>query len=113
MRYLMEHRTHPSIDQIFSDLAPSIPTLSKTTVYNTLKLFIDKHAAKAITIDEKNVRYDYVTSDHAHFKCRICGKIHDIPLDKSEIPSFRGYSGFNAEETQVYFVGVCNKCVAL
>ena len=36
MEYLMEHRTHPSADEIYTALSPSMPTLSKTTVYNTL-----------------------------------------------------------------------------
>ena len=38
MEYLMAHRTHPTVDEIYLALSPSIPTLSKTTVYNTLKL---------------------------------------------------------------------------
>ena len=38
MNYLIEHRTHPTVDEIYTALSPSIPTLSKTTVYNTLKL---------------------------------------------------------------------------
>lgn len=37
MKYLMEHRTHPTVDEIYTALSPTIPTLSKTTVYNTLK----------------------------------------------------------------------------
>ena len=34
MKYLMEHRTHPTVDEIYTALSPTIPTLSKTTVYN-------------------------------------------------------------------------------
>ena len=41
MDYLATHKTHPTVDEIYSSLAPSIPTLSKTTVYNTLKLFVE------------------------------------------------------------------------
>ncbi|MBR4922900.1 MAG: transcriptional repressor, partial [Bacteroidaceae bacterium] len=36
MDYLMTHRTHPAIDEIYLALCEDIPTLSKTTVYNTL-----------------------------------------------------------------------------
>ena len=32
MKYLMEHRTHPTVDEIYTALSPTIPTLSKTTV---------------------------------------------------------------------------------
>ena len=31
MNYLIEHRTHPTVDEIYTALSPSIPTLSKTT----------------------------------------------------------------------------------
>ena len=39
MNYLIEHRTHPTVDEIYTALSPSIPTLSKTTVYNTCLLY--------------------------------------------------------------------------
>jgi len=110
MQYLMEHKIHPTIDQIFIDLLPEAPSLSKTTVYNTLKLFYDKKVVLALTIDEKNVRYDILTSNHAHFKCKTCGNIYDVPLDESNIPAFKGDDTFSLEETQVYFLGTCKYC---
>ena len=58
MDYLLTHRTHPSIEEIYLALCDDIPTLSKTTVYNTLKLFVEHGAAQMLTIDEKNVCYD-------------------------------------------------------
>ena len=69
MEYLMNHKTHPTVDEIYLALSPGIPTLSKTTVYNTLNLFIEKGAVQMLTIDEKNARYDADTSKHAHFYC--------------------------------------------
>lgn len=110
MQYLMEHRTHPTIDQIFSDLHPDMPTLSKTTVYNTLKLLHEKKAVLALTIDEKNVRYDGYTSRHAHFKCKKCGVILDISMKEKELSELENASGFTIEETQVYFLGTCEPC---
>ena len=41
MDYLLTHKTHPSIEEIYLALCDEIPTLSKTTVYNTLKLFAE------------------------------------------------------------------------
>ena len=111
MQYLLENRTHPTIDQIFTDLLPIIPTLSKTTVYNTLKLFYEQNAVLALTIDEKNIRYDGYTSDHAHLKCKKCGMIYDIPLEKSVLtPLAQTGDNYTIEETQIYFLGVCKKC---
>ena len=67
MNYLIEHRTHPTVDEIYTALSPSIPTLSKTTVYNTLKLLSEQGAAQTLTIDERNTCYDADTSPHGHF----------------------------------------------
>lgn len=62
MDYLLAHKTHPSIDEIYLALCKDIPTLSKTTVYNTLKLFVEHGAALMLTIDEKNACFDGDTS---------------------------------------------------
>ena len=110
MQYMLEHFTHPTVDQIYSDLLPSMPTLSKATVYNTLKLFVDKKAVKSLFIDERNVRYDAVTKLHAHFKCKQCGAISDVPLEETDLPKFRGNSDLAPVETQIYFMGTCQKC---
>ena len=110
MKYLMEHNTHPDVDKIYNELVPDMPTLSKTTVYNTLKLFCEKKAVSAILIDEKNVRYDGVTATHAHFRCRKCGVTYDVPLEKADLPPCRSSAEPHIEETQVYFFGKCKKC---
>jgi len=38
-QYLLDNHVHPTVDTIYKALCPEIPTLSKTTVYNTLNLF--------------------------------------------------------------------------
>ncbi len=78
MQYLMEYPVHPSADDIYTALSPSMPTLSKTTVYNTLKLFSEQGAAQMLTIDEKNTNFDADTSLHSHFLCKCCGHIYDL-----------------------------------
>ena len=110
MKNLLERFDHPTIEQIYNDLLPSMPTLSKTTVYNTLKLFCEKKAVIALFIDEKNVRYNAHTHAHAHFRCKKCSAIHDIPLEETDIPSFRGPVDFLPEDKQIYFLGICNEC---
>ena len=78
MNYLIEHRTHPTVDEIYTALSPSIPTLSKTTVYNTLKLLSEQGAAQTLTIDERNTCYDADTSPHGHFLCKFSCDRFDV-----------------------------------
>jgi len=110
MEYLMEHLTHPTADTIFNDLYSSIPTLSKTTVYNTLKLLEEQGAIQAIVIDEKNVRYDSDISPHAHFKCKKCGLVNDFPIKNVYIYDSINSDDFIVTDCQVYYKGYCKKC---
>jgi len=108
MRYLQSHNTHPTADEVFEALRKQIPTLSKTTVYNTLKLFVDNGAAMYIAIDEKNARFDGNVEPHTHFRCKKCGCIIDIPMNIEEFlpKEFKG----DIEEFSFYLKGMCEKC---
>lgn len=112
MEYLMEHRTHPSADEIFTSLSPSMPTLSKTTVYNTLKLFSEQGAAQMLTIDERNVNFDADTSRHAHFLCKNCGRIYDltIPIQEKSVEGLQ-MDGHEVTEIHYYYKGICKNCL--
>lgn len=110
MEYLVKNRIHPTVDTVYSHLSPSMPTLSRTTVYNTLKLLVAQGAILAITIDEKNVRYDANTSQHGHFKCRQCGAIYDLAIEPYTPALLESYPHLSIEETHIYCVGVCDHC---
>ena len=111
MDYLMTHRTHPTADTIFNDLYPNIPTLSKTTVYNTVKLLAEHDAILTINIDEKNVRYDGDISRHAHFRCKHCGYIYDLPITDLQVShSEKDTEDFTITDTQLYYKGFCKNC---
>ncbi len=111
MDYLLKHKTHPCIDEIYLALCKDIPTLSKTTVYNTLKLFIEHGAARMLTIDERNACFDGDLSAHAHFQCKVCGKIYDIPMPgETEKPESLVKQGFDIDEIHHYYKGICPEC---
>ena len=111
MDYLMTHRTHPTADEVYMALCDSIPTLSKTTVYNTLKLFVDQQAALMLTINDKNVHFDGDTSLHSHFFCRRCGRVYDLPYSgkKREARELQ-IEGHAVEEIHHYYKGICKAC---
>ena len=108
MDYLLTHRTHPSIDEINLALCDDIPTLSKTTVYNTLKLFVEHGAAQMLTIDEKNACYDADITLHAHFLCKKCNKIFDFPAPAEDMQVAQMKDkGFQLEDVHYYYRGIC------
>lgn len=108
--YLYQEMNHPTVDLIYKTLAPEIPTLSKTTVYNTLKLFVDKGITSTVTIENNEVRYDAELTLHGHFKCNICGVIVDVPLNIQQL-KLNELEHFKIEETNIHLKGKCNKCL--
>ncbi|AEJ62188.1 ferric uptake regulator, Fur family [Spirochaeta thermophila DSM 6578] len=110
LEYLLEHDTHPTVDTIYQDLLPHVPGLSKTTVYNTVRLFVEKGIAQELTIEGTEFRYDIADPSHAHFKCVRCGALYDLPLPQELSAALRVPPGFRLEESHLYLKGVCPSC---
>ena len=109
-QYLLDHHTHPTVDDIFKNLSSEMPTLSKTTVYNTLNIFVKNHIVQEIVIEENEVRYDVVTQSHGHFKGKSCGAILDFDADLSKF-DLSSLGDVEVEEMHFYLKGICSKCL--
>lgn len=111
MDYLINHPIHPTIDDVYQALSNKVPTLSRTTVYNTLRMLSENQAAQMITIDEHRVCYDGNVESHVHFYCKKCSKI--IDLFGEQAPKLEGektVEGNIIQEEQLYYKGICAKC---
>lgn len=108
LNYLMEARIHPTVDEIYEKLSKEILTLSKTTVYNTLKLLVEKDLAKAINIEGNELRYEAERGFHGHFKCESCNSIFDIAV--SEVAFMDDIEGYIINDEQVLITGLCPSC---
>lgn len=109
LNYLMSSKAHPSVDDIFIDLITEIPTLSKTTVYNTMSLFVQNGLAKSINIDDSEKRYDADLEKHGHFMCEVCNSVYDFPIS-AENETQDTLDGFYIKEKNVYYKGTCKSC---
>ncbi len=115
-QYLMTHRTHPNVDTIYKELVNEIPSLSKTTVYNTVKTLAQKGILLELTIDSTESRYDADIHPHIHFRCTSCGNIYDIEynllnikgLEKLERATIEGHQ---IHSSHIYLYGICKNCL--
>lgn len=111
LKFLSQTKEHPTAEDIYNALCKDLPTMSRTTVYNTLKTLYQKGIVSELNIDGGEVRYDFDTSPHAHFKCRVCGRVFDLP--SVEIPyKEKKLNGHRVEEVHIYFYGVCKECLS-
>ena len=112
LEYLDQHRTHPTVEDIYEALAKQLPTLSKTTIYNTLETFLEKGIISNLTISGSETRYDFVSRAHSHFLCKACGSISDVEKVDCPCENKGVVSGNRIEEVHMYFKGVCKKCLS-
>lgn len=111
MKYLCENLNHPTVDQIYVGLLKEVPNLSKTTVYSTLRIFMDAGLVKVINIEDNETRYDIITETHGHFKCENCGTILNFHVDIDKFTADELH-GFKIVDKNVYFKGFCTECLA-
>ncbi len=110
LEYLAGSKEHPTVEMIYGGLKKEIPTISKTTIYNTLNAFVEKGLARAVTISGQELRYDFDVSEHSHFLCKKCGRVTDVYGVK--LPSTKGRAEGNiVEEVHLYLKGICRECL--
>ena len=110
LSFLLSQQTHPTVEAIHSALLPQISTLSKTTVYNTLNALVDAGLVRVVHIEDNETRYDVVMGEHGHFKCERCGIVTDFEVDMNPLMQ-KMPDGFRVRERNVYFKGICTKCL--
>ena len=109
LQYLQNNLNHPTADMIYQEISKSIPTMSRTTVYNTIKILVESNLVNPVYITSNEVRYDAMTESHHHVFCNKCESIYDLNIPcqtfkKGEI------EGHTVSEMHGYFMGVCANC---
>lgn len=108
--FLNKAESHPTADEIFRSLNPEDPVLSRATVYNTLNRFVEKGVISALDLSGHETRYDLITHEHGHFRCKICGTIYNFELDPHQLSM--ELPGFTVEGLSVTLRGICPDCQA-
>lgn len=109
LEFFSNHKIHPTADMVYQELTKEISTLSKTTVYNTLKAFTEKGVLVALSLFENEVRYEFNTEPHIHFKCIKCNKIFDI-FEPFECFKNKEIDGHKVLEHHINLKGICREC---
>ena len=100
--HLLLHKPqHLSADEILHTINKEYERVSQATVYNTLRLFVDKGVVRELIISADRIFYDSNTTPHHHFIDVETGAIHDIPIACKVIPDLKE---FNAEILDVSLV---------
>lgn len=78
---MLERREHLSADQVLARVNARQEQVSKATVYNTLRLFVDKNLIRELVVDPARIVYDPNTAPHHHLYNVQTGQLSDISSD--------------------------------
>ncbi len=112
LRLLSGAKDHPSAEDLYEQLRPTLPTLSLDTVYRTLAALEAAGELARLQIDTR-ARFDPNPHPHCHFVCIRCRRILDFEWPEFEAlskPSRARRCG-RTLRVQAQVEGICTQCL--
>lgn len=107
--YVANKRTHPTAEEIFNGLVADYPSMSKTTVYNSLHALTDAGLLRELDLENCKARYDLAPQQpHSHFICTGCGRIFDMKMPGNLTIELE--PGFCLSAVNLSYRGLCPEC---
>jgi Fe2+ or Zn2+ uptake regulation protein len=113
-RQLRRAGGHVTAEQVSSQLARDVPSLSPATVYATLDLLDDLGFVRRISTPGGATVYDVRRDPHHHLVCHRCGGLEDLDaeVDASAASAAAARAGFRVEHVELQLSGLCRRCAA-
>src|SRR4051812_30526398 len=96
VRELAVDESHPTAQELFERLLPSMPTMSFATVYNTLDALSSAGLCAALSLSPGSGRFDPNMEPHHHLVCDRCGSVRDLPSAPAGLATRRADDGDSA-----------------
>jgi Fe2+ or Zn2+ uptake regulation protein len=111
-RLLRELDRHVTAEEVLRRASEQLPGMSLPTVYATLDLLTELGEARRVSVGGSPVLYDPRVADHAHVRCRECGRVEDldVPLDVARALRAARDAGYAAETAELVVEGRCAAC---
>ena len=109
---VLNSKKHPTAETIYEEVKQFYPTLSISTVYNTLHVLRDLDLVSELAFID-NTRYDPNTEIHVNLVCERCQKITDLEdLELKEfIKRVEKKKGFTVTGYRLDIYGLCRNCM--
>jgi Fe2+ or Zn2+ uptake regulation protein len=104
-QWVLATETHPSADEVWTAVRKTLPMVSRATVYNTLKLFVEKGLLRELVLAPGCIVYDPKMEPHHHFIEDDGGAIHDVPWSALTVQRVGDLDGYDVREFSVVLHG--------
>ena len=105
---------HLTPERMLEHVREQHPSMSLNTVYEVLETLTRLGVIRRADVSAGPRRYDANVAPHHHLVCRSCGMQADVPCDDVAGSCLQppAPAGFEVEEAQVAFIGLCADCRA-
>jgi Fur family peroxide stress response transcriptional regulator len=110
MEFLDGNKSHPSISCIYENLKLTYPSISVSTVYNTVETLVKNNYLTELPIAKGKSFYDPDISGHDHAYCVKCGKVFDIESEKELSKTPESLKECKVIEVRKTYHIICENC---
>lgn len=108
--YLSGTDTHPTADEVYSQVRIRYPNVSLATVYRNLNQLCEDGEVKRLSIPGSPDHFDFRTEEHFHFCCSRCHRVYDVFADKDSFRLPEDRLPGISEGLDVMYYGICRSC---
>ncbi len=105
---------HYSPEQVYASVRKRIPSISLATVYNNLRLFVERGLLREVSPHASTLLVDGNLKPHHHLVCSRCKAVQDIEADFIDLKRLSPHvpDGFDLTQPVVEVFGLCRRCSA-
>ncbi|HZC21741.1 MAG TPA: transcriptional repressor [Candidatus Binatia bacterium] len=105
---------HYSPEDIYAAVRRRIPAISLATVYNNLRLFVERGLLREVSPHASTLLVDGNLEPHHHLVCTRCKSVQDIDGDFIDFKRLSPHipQGFDLTHSVVEVFGLCRRCSA-
>jgi Fur family transcriptional regulator, ferric uptake regulator len=110
---ICQGRGHTTLKQILARVRHTDSSIDRSSLYRTLKLFVDVGLVFSATTDDGETWYEIARpAPHHHLVCRRCGHEQEIShaIVHALSTTLLQQYGFEAQPVHLIFSGLCGAC---
>lgn len=106
--------THTTLGQIYARIRVHDPSIDRSTLYRTLKLYVELGIVVSAEPGDGETYYEIAKPHrHHHLVCRKCGREQEIDhtIIKNMFDQLHDIYDFSADSDHLVIMGICIDCV--
>ena len=112
LKIVNESLDHPTAETVYQRARDIDPTISMGTVYRNLSILSQLGEILDLPMPTGPNHYDYKQKPHAHFYCKKCGNVIDVPMcqliEKINFEELLPHC--QVDGCGIVFTGTCSNC---